>query len=79
MYSVAACLIWCRLVYYFRLFRGMGYNVRMLIEVCIDLRYFTILFFLSIIGFAHAYLLIEQNDVGSPGLIGMWNATTFMY
>jgi len=62
LYSFATFLVWLRAVYFFRLNRSTGYFIRMIIEVTYDLANFLIIYLVVVAAFAHAYLLLFQNN-----------------
>mmetsp|Transcript_33818 Transcript_33818/g.32924 ORF Transcript_33818/g.32924 Transcript_33818/m.32924 type:complete len:191 (+) Transcript_33818:1407-1979(+) len=79
LYSLACILIWFRLLYFFRIFRGTGYYIRMVIEVIIDLGNFMIIFVIVVVAFGHSYLILERNNSTGPLISGMWNSVILSY
>ena len=70
MYSCISLLMWLRLLYYFRIFKGTGYYIRMIEEVFYGLKYFFFIFLVSVLAFSQAnyalvsnqYLKVDENE-----------------
>lgn len=68
-------LIWLKFLYFLRIFESTGYLIRIIIQVCIDMRHFILLLFLTFIAFGEAIQSIsdttgENNYTGYLGGIG---------
>mmetsp|Transcript_14198 Transcript_14198/g.10249 ORF Transcript_14198/g.10249 Transcript_14198/m.10249 type:complete len:279 (+) Transcript_14198:1896-2732(+) len=79
LYSLACILIWFRMLYFFRIFRGTGYYIRMVIEVISDLMNFMIIFAIVVLAFAHSFLILERNNSSGPLIPGMWDSLIISY
>ena len=54
--AIGVVLFWFRLFYYLRIF--FGASVMMIIEICLDVRYFMLIFLLAIFGYANCFHII---------------------
>jgi hypothetical protein len=75
MQAVMSLLIWLKYLYFLRIFESTGYLIRIIIQVCIDMRFFIFLLFLTLIAFGEAIQSIsdttgEENYTGYMGGIG---------
>ena len=59
--SLAALLMWLKLLYFLRLFAPTAALIRMIVEICKDMFVFTIIYFIAIIGFADAFYILAYN------------------
>ena len=57
--SVGSFMLWIKLLYFLRIFEGTGYLIHMVIEVIIDMRYFTLITFIVVVAFANSLILIS--------------------
>ena len=71
-YSLAALNLWLKSLYFFRMFRTTGYFIRIMMEVCVDLGSFIFIFFVVIVAFACAFLVIERSNTGGAVLPDFW-------
>ena len=55
--------MWLRLLYYFRIFKGTGYYIRMIEEVIYGLKYFFFIFLVSVIAFSQANYALVSNHL----------------
>jgi WD40 repeat protein len=75
--SVSALLFWVRCLYFLRSYESTGPFVSMIIHIAYDVRYFFLVLFIVIAGFAHSFWLLfssedeEREEFASP-LIAMW-------
>ena len=62
LYAIGVLILWNRFLYFFRVFRSMGFYIRMLYEVIKDIGHF--LFILGVVyaAFAHAFILLGRNN-----------------
>jgi len=79
MYSFCAVLIWMRVLYFFRILRGTGYYIRMIVEVLRDMSNFMLIFCVVIGAFANAFFLICKNDSGGPILEKFGESILYTY
>ena len=64
IYSWIAIGMWTKFMYFFRIFRETGYYIQMIKDVFYDLRFFIMIFFATIAGFAQAYFILDLNRDG---------------
>lgn len=67
--SVAVIIMWFKMFYFLRIFKATAHLIRMIIEIIMDMKWFIIVLFLSIIGFANAFFILARNSPGDwfPG------------
>ncbi|CDW74847.1 wd-40 repeat protein [Stylonychia lemnae] len=68
--GVLNLLVFLRILSYFRLNQSSRVLIRLIIEVCRDMVSFTLLLFLSIVGFAITFNIIQSNDSDEDTLRG---------
>ena len=69
--GVNSLLIWLKLLYFLRIFESTGYLIRMIIQVCVDMRYFLLILLLSLIAFGEGVQSIsDQTTLGFTGYLG---------
>lgn len=66
--AVAVLFMWIKLLYFGRMFFSTAWMVRMVSSVAKDMRFFLIIFTISVISFANAYEIISRN--GTPPISG---------
>ena len=55
--------MWLRLLYYFRIQKETAYYIRMIEEVIYGMRYFFLIFLVSVLAFSQAnYALVSRQD-----------------
>lgn len=78
-YAVSILILWNRFLYYFRIFKSMGYYIRMLSEVCIDILHFLFILTCVIVAFAHSFLLLGRNNSSGSMIDSMFDAVFISY
>ncbi len=73
-YATSILMLWNRFLYYFRIFRSMGYYIRMLVESCIDVLHFLFILCVVIVAFGHSFLLLSTNNSTGPLIPNMFEA-----
>ena len=64
-------LIWLKLLYFMRIFESTGYLIRIIIQVCIDMRHFLLILLLTLIAFGEGIQAIsEETTQGFTGYLG---------
>ena len=61
-YAIAALILWNRYLYFFRIFRSMGFMIRMFYEVCKEIAHFLFILGVVYIAFGHAFILLGRNN-----------------
>mmetsp|Transcript_35185 Transcript_35185/g.34213 ORF Transcript_35185/g.34213 Transcript_35185/m.34213 type:complete len:102 (-) Transcript_35185:331-636(-) len=79
LYSYCAVLVWFRLLYFFRIFRGTGYYIRMITEVLSDMFNFMLIFLVVVGAFGNAFYLIGLNDSSGPIYEGFEQSILYAY
>lgn len=54
MQGCMSLVVWIKLLYFMRIFQSTGYLVRIILQVCIDMRYFLFILLLTLIAFGEA-------------------------
>lgn len=77
--ALAVLFMWIKLIYFGRMFFSTAWMVRMINSVTKDMRYFLIIFAISVVAFANAYEILSRN--GSPRVSGanFWDAIVYSY
>lgn len=60
--SIISLLIWLKFLYFLRIFRATSYLIRIIIEVCIDMKYFLFVLLLTFIAFGDAVYYINHAN-----------------
>lgn len=72
--SIACLIMWGKMFYFLRIFFATAHLVRMIIEIIYDMRYFILIFFISVFAFANAFYILGRNMsdnlAGSTFLLG---------
>lgn len=74
--GVMGLLIWIKVLYFMRIFESTGYLIRIIIQVCIDMRHFLFILLLTLVAFGEAiapislYSGIQNGDEGFTGYMG---------
>lgn len=64
-------MIWLKFLYFLRIFESTGYLIRIIIQVCIDMRHFLFLLLLTFIAFGEAIQSIsDQTSENFTGYLG---------
>jgi len=59
--SLAALIMWLKLLYFLRLFAPTAALIRMIVEIIKDMFVFLVIYFIAIIGFADAFYILAYN------------------
>lgn len=72
MKGVMSLFIWLKLLYFMRIFESTGYLIRIIIQVCIDMRHFLFVLLLTFIAFGESIQSIsdEHSEEGFTGYLG---------
>lgn len=54
MKAIISMFVWLKLLYFLRIFEETGYLIRIIIQVCADMRFFLLILLLTIIAFGEA-------------------------
>lgn len=84
MQAIAALLSWMKFLYYLRSFERTGYLVKMVEEVCWDMKEFMFLLVIAMVGFADAFFSIsisisEYGDYEEPFVTSVTQALQYSY
>ena len=60
--SYAILLVYFRIFYYARFFKKTAYITKIIYEIIIDMKYFTLVFMIAVVGFGNAFYIINRND-----------------
>mmetsp|Transcript_38898 Transcript_38898/g.37231 ORF Transcript_38898/g.37231 Transcript_38898/m.37231 type:complete len:152 (-) Transcript_38898:433-888(-) len=73
-YATSILILWNRFLYYFRIFRSMGYYIRMLAQVGVDILYFLFILIFIYTAFGHSFLLLGRNNSTGPVIENFFDA-----
>jgi hypothetical protein len=62
VHALASMLIWFKLIYFLRIFEQTGYLVRLLIQVCYDIRIFLFFLLILLVAFAEGFLRFSEGS-----------------
>lgn len=62
MKGIMSLFIWLKLLYFMRIFKATGYLIRSIIHVCIDMRSFILILFLTLMAFGEAIEAISESS-----------------
>lgn len=72
--SISCLIMWGKMFYFLRIFFATAHLVRMIIEIVYDMRYFILIFFISVFAFANAFYILgrnmDENLAGRTFLLG---------
>jgi hypothetical protein len=57
--SITTFFMWFKFLYFLRIFKNTGYLIRMIIEVCYDMRHFFLVLLITVIAFGHSFYIIS--------------------
>ena len=57
--SSTLIIVWIKLFYYLRAYDSTSKLIRMIIEICKDIRYFLLVLFIGIFGFAGGFYILQ--------------------
>lgn len=80
--ACATFVMWVKLVYFGRLWSKTAWLVRMVIAVVQGMKYFLIIFFVSILGFGNSFLLLARSQDEANNIIGgdgVWKSLEYSY
>jgi hypothetical protein len=63
--AITTFFMWFKFLYFLRIFKSTGYLIRMIIEVCIDMKNFFLVLFITIAAFGDAFLRISLYNTYS--------------
>lgn len=69
MAAIGIILIWVKSFYFFRIFDETAPMVRMILVIIKNIRWFILIFFVSILAFAQSYYLLNLNRQANPDLV----------
>ncbi|CAI2364011.1 unnamed protein product [Moneuplotes crassus] len=78
--SIAVIVMYLKLFYFGRIFLATASLVSMVIEITKDMKYFLMVFMISVAGFGHCYMILQNNLEG--GIFDgdtYWNAFIYSY
>lgn len=71
MQGTMSLFIWLKFLYFLRIFESTGYLIRIIVQVCIDMRHFLLLLLLTFIAFGEAIQSIsDTTDEKFTGYLG---------
>jgi hypothetical protein len=62
--GIAVLFMWMKLFYFGRIFISTAAMIRMIIEITIDMKYFLIVFIISILSFGNCFFILARNGSG---------------
>eukprot|EP00042_Codosiga_hollandica_P037786 m.301457 g.301457 ORF g.301457 m.301457 type:complete len:1383 (+) comp55224_c0_seq8:392-4540(+) len=73
--TVAVLLVWFKMLSFLRGFRGAGVFIRLVFLIAYEIRYFLLIWFIVMLGFANAYIIMFRENADSFRNMG----TAFLY
>jgi hypothetical protein len=70
--ATCSLLLWLKLLYFLRIYESTGYLIRIIISVCVDMRYFLFILFLTIMAFGDALRAISTSNLPQHQFIVYW-------
>lgn len=64
--------MWLKLLYFLRIYESTGYLIRIIVSVCVDMRYFLFILFLTIMAFGDALRAISTSNLPQNQFIVYW-------
>ena len=62
IYSFAAtCLLWWKLIYWFRFYEKTSFYIKLIIDTIFDIRFFFLIFVTFLLGFGNVILILDEN------------------
>ena len=68
--------MWLKFLYFLRIFQSTGYLIRIIIEVCVDMRHFLLVLLLTFVAFGDAMRSISTSNEDVPDESG--NSSQFV-
>ena len=78
MQGTMSLMIGLKFLYFLRVFESTGYLIRIIIQVCIDMRHFIFLLFLCLIAFGEAIQSVS-DALGEEGYVGYLGGIGYVY
>ena len=60
--AITILFVWFKMLSYFRGFRGSGVFTRLVLKILFEIRYFLLVWFVVLLGFANAYIILFQGN-----------------
>lgn len=60
--ATMSLILWLKFLYFLRIFKSTGYLIRIIIEVCVDMRHFLLIMFLTMVAFGDAMRSISTSN-----------------
>lgn len=64
--ATMSLILWLKFLYFLRIFKSTGYLIRIIIEVCVDMRHFLLIMFLTMVAFGDAMRSISTSNEDIP-------------
>jgi hypothetical protein len=78
--ATMSLLLWLKLLYFLRIFKSTGYLIKIIISVCVDMRHFLLILFLTIMAFGDSMRAILTSNHPQHVFIGSWwQSFTYIY
>ena len=61
--SISLFLMWCKIFYFLRLFETTAPIVRMIMQIISDMKTFSFVLFLAVLGFANTFYILSLNGI----------------
>ncbi len=73
-------LLWLKFLYFLRIFKSTGYLIKIIIAVCVDMRHFLFILFLTIMAFGDSMRQVSTSNHPQNVFIGSWwQSFTYVY
>ena len=59
---MVSILLWVRLAYFLKIYEGIGHYIRLIEGVLKEMKYFIIIYFISVLAFTQAQYVLIQNS-----------------
>jgi hypothetical protein len=79
MKATMSLFIWLKFLYFLRIFESTGYLIRIIVEVCIDMRFFLALLLLTFVAFGNAIYDISKGNEEPFVKGGLFGGVAFVY
>lgn len=78
--ATMSLLLWLKFLYFLRIFKPTGYLIKIIIAVCVDMRYFLLILFLTIMAFGDSMRAISTSNHPQHMFIdSWWQSFTYVY
>jgi hypothetical protein len=72
MQATINLLLWLKFLYFLRIYQGTGYLIKTIIAVVLDMRYFLLILFLTMMAFGDSFRALSLSNLPQHEFIESW-------